>query len=73
MARLLGYGGRFGLRCWRDRCGAGPPHLEEASDDEAALREVAKRLLGAGAYHCIVLSAWNFELNDWIRLETFTG
>jgi len=37
----------------------------------ADLRARAERLIGQGAYGHIELLAWNFELNDWVRIETF--
>jgi len=27
--------------------------------------------MGEGAYGHVELLAWNFELNDWVRMETF--
>jgi len=70
MVRLSGYDGRFGLKCWRD-VGRDAPPRERWSDDLEALRAEAARLVGGGGYGLAELSAWNFELNDWVRMETF--
>jgi len=70
MARLAGYEGKFGLKGWRDARREAHPH-EICSDDLVALRAEAARLVAAGDYRHVDLSAWNFELNDWVRLETF--
>lgn len=69
VTKLGGYDGRFGLKCRRGPGGDGPTHLE-CSDDVASLRARAERLITAGDYGCIELLSWNFELNDWVRLET---
>lgn len=67
---LEGYDGRFRLRCWPDAARNDPPY-DVSSDDLAALRARAVSLVGEGAYSHIELSAWNFELNDWVRMERF--
>lgn len=67
---LRGYDGRFGLKCWPGIGGDTPPH-EAHSDDVTALRARAEALIAAGDYGYVELSAWNFELNDWVRMETF--
>ena len=69
--RLDGYDGRFGLKCWRGPGRTGGPDIL-ASDDEAALRAEAARRIASGEYALIEVAAWNFELNDWVRLE-FVG
>jgi hypothetical protein len=68
MVTLGGYDGRFGLRCWPGAVGKGAPSVV-ASDDLAALRAKAESLVGAGACGRVELLAWNFELNDWVRME----
>jgi len=70
MVELAGYEGRFGLKCWPD-AGRGAPSRDLCSDDVDVLRAEAARLIAAGAYGLIELAAWNFELNDWVRIETF--
>jgi hypothetical protein len=70
MRTLRGYDGRLGLRCWPSTGRDTPPH-EMHSDDVVALRARAEGLIAAGDYGYIELSAWNFELNDWVRMETF--
>ena len=70
MARLAGYEGKFGLKGWQDAGRGSSPH-ERCSDDIEALRAEAARLVEAGEYGVVELAAWNFELNDWVRLETF--
>jgi len=72
MVRLSGYDGRFGLRCWWG-AGRDAPPQEVCSDDLETLRTEAARLVAAGAYRLVELSAWNFELNDWVRMEIFDG
>ena len=69
MAALAGYDGQFGLKAW-SASGAGQP-LELSSGDLTALRSRAKRLIAEGAFGYVELSAWNFELNDWVRLERY--
>ncbi len=69
---LKGYDGRFGLKCWPDATLTGAPH-EVRSDDEAALRAQAATLVDAGRFGVVELVAWNFELNDWVRMETFAA
>lgn len=64
-----GGAGRFRLRGWP---ADGPAAANEVfSDDRAALRAVAIDLLADGGYVRLDLSAWNDELNDWVRLERF--
>ncbi len=70
MVTISGYDGRFGLKCWPRTGGDWRPY-EVCSDDVAALRARAERLIAAGDCGYIELSAWNFELNDWVRMETF--
>ena len=66
---LQGYNGRFGLRCWpADALGG---RVETASDDGAGLRARAAELVRQGTFRRVELLAWNFELNDWIRMEAF--
>ena len=70
MTTLAGYDGRFGLRGW----GAGqraPPLLDVSGDDVRALRDRALRLIAVGEIGYAELASWNFELNDWVRIETF--
>ena len=69
MAALAGYDGKYGLKGW-PADDDGPPR-ECSSDDLAALKARAGRLIAEGVFACVELSAWNFELNDWVRLETF--
>jgi hypothetical protein len=69
MATLQGYDGRFGLKAWPDARRLGMAH-EEVSDDSASLKARARALIDGGAYGCVALSAWSFELNDWIVMET---
>jgi hypothetical protein len=68
MVTLSGYDGRFGLRCWPGAGGGGDP-IVVASDDLASLKAEAERLLGAAACERVEMLAWNFELNDWVRME----
>jgi hypothetical protein len=70
MVMLNGYDGRFGLRWWSDADRGHPPY-ETCSDDLEVLRARAEALVAAGQYRRIELLAWSFELNDWVRLETF--
>jgi hypothetical protein len=70
MARLAGYDGKFRLKGRQD-AGRGPSPYEQCSDDIEALRAEAARLVEAGDHGVVELAAWNFELNDWVRLETF--
>ena len=67
---ITGDDGRFALRCWGDRRRAGPSH-EVASDDEQALKTMAAHLVRTGAYGYVEFLAWNMELNDWVRIESF--
>ena len=60
--------GRFRLQGWR--VGATAADVDELSQDQAALKARALALLGEG-YRRLDLSAWNLELNDWVRLERF--
>ena len=69
MATLAGYDGRFGLM-WR-RAGDDGPWETCLSDDLPALRVRAQHLVAEGDALYAELSSWNFELNDWVRLETF--
>ncbi len=69
MAALAGYDGQFGLKGWSEGS-VGPP-LELSSADLKALRARAERLIAEGAFGYVELSAWNFELNDWVRLESY--
>ncbi len=62
--------GRFRLQGWRE--GARTPYVDELSQDLAALKARAAGLLDEG-YGCVDLSAWNLELNDWVRLERDEG
>ncbi len=66
---LQGYDGRFGLRCWPADAEAAPEEI--ASDDEAGLRARAANMVRQGPFGRVELLAWNFELNDWIRMEVF--
>ena len=70
MTMLPGYDGRFGLRCWPDGYRSGPPK-EVVSDDLGDLRARARDLISNGVCDVIDLSAWSFELNDWVALESF--
>ena len=63
-----GCDGQFRMRCWPDATREMAPY-EAASGAVSALRARAVSLLGEGAYRHIELSAWNIELNDWVRLE----
>jgi hypothetical protein len=72
MTPLSGYDGRFGLRCWRV-AGRGEPTRQEASDDVEALRERAVQMVETGDYVQVELASWNFELNDWVRMESFAA
>ena len=63
-----GEDGRFRLRGWR--AGGGAP-CEVYCDDRSALRATGVGLLADGGYGQLELSAWNDELNDWVRLERF--
>ena len=65
--RLEGYDGRFGMKGWP---ASGQPR-ERSSEDRAALMAEAERLVAEGAFVRAEVSAWNFELNDWVRLATF--
>jgi hypothetical protein len=69
MTGLPGYEGRFGVRWWRER--ELPPAEEALSDDPAALGALAARRIAHDGFVYAELSVWNFELNDWVRLETF--
>ena len=58
--------GRFRLQGWRD----GTAGVDELSQDLATLKARALALLGEG-YGRLDLSAWNLELNDWVRMERY--
>ena len=60
--------GRFRLQGWR--AGVRAAEVDELSQDQAALKARALALLAEG-YGRLDLSAWNLELNDWVRLERF--
>ena len=70
MAPLPGYDGRFALRCWPDARRTGQPE-EIVSDDLDGLKSQATALLNDSAFRLIDLAVWNFELNDWLVLESF--
>ncbi len=72
MATIKGYDGRFGLRCWRDTRRTDFSH-EVASHDDEALRTMAATLVRTGACRHVEFLAWSFELNDWVRLESFAA
>jgi hypothetical protein len=65
-----GHGPQYALACWPDARGLGQSH-EVASPDKATLQREAERLLASGAYRLIDLAYWSYEVNDWIRMETF--
>ncbi len=68
MGAFGGYDGKYGLTCRR---ADGAQGQDLVSDDEAALRARARGLMAGGEYARIDLRVWNFELNDWVRIETF--
>ena len=68
MIAIAGYDGRFGLKAWPDTRRLGRAH-EEVGNDPEILKARARTLLDGGAYGCVALSAWSFELNDWIVIE----
>lgn len=68
MTPLEGCDSRFKLRCWQGVARTDPPY-EVFCDDRVALRARAVGLIGDGAYSLVELSAWNDELNDWVRME----
>jgi hypothetical protein len=70
MVFLDGYDGRYALRCWPGGEGMGPK-IEAATDDLAQLAPSALAIARDGRYARIEPVAWSFELNDWVRLETF--
>jgi hypothetical protein len=70
MSRLGGYDGRFALRCWPHATTGGPP-IDELSDDPEVLRVRGRALAAERAFGRLELAWWNFELNDWVRMETF--
>ncbi|HLZ83369.1 MAG TPA: hypothetical protein VKQ54_07350 [Caulobacteraceae bacterium] len=63
-----GYAGQFRMRCWPDATRGTRPY-EVSSGELSALRAAAVSFLGQGVYGLVELSAWNIELNDWVRLE----
>ena len=70
MEPLKGYDAAFALRCWRGTTPAGEA-VEIAGSDPAALRAQAEALMADRAWGYVELAAWNFELNDWVRMEAF--
>ena len=70
MGPLKGYDAAFALRCWRGTARVGAVE-EFPSHDPTALWTQAEALIAEGAYGYIELAAWNFELNDWVRMEAF--
>ena len=72
MDPLKGYDAAFALRGWRD---AGKPAAPEeiTGHDAAALRARARAFMAEGRHGYVELAAWSFELNDWVRMEAFTG
>ena len=49
-----------------------PGEAEEiAGSDPSVLRARAEALVADRAWGYIELAAWNFELNDWVRMEAF--
>jgi hypothetical protein len=67
---LKGYDAAFALRGWRDATKAGAPD-ELAGHDLAMLRTQIPTFMTAGRVGYVELAAWNFELNDWVRLDAF--
>jgi len=70
MEPLKGYDAAFALRCWRGTAPAGEAE-EIAGSDPSVLRARAEALVADRAWGYIELAAWNFELNDWVRMEAF--
>lgn len=70
MEPLKGYDAPFALRCWRG-AGADGAAEEIAGHDARALTARAEALVADGAYGYVELAAWNFELNDWVRMAAF--
>ena len=66
---LDGYDAPFRLKCWP--LAVGEASHDASGVDAAALRARAIDLVGAGACGRIELLGWNFELNDWVRMELF--
>lgn len=67
---LKGYDAAFALRGWRDATKAGAPD-ELAGHDPATLRAQIPTFMTEGRIGYVELAAWNFELNDWVRLDAF--
>ncbi len=67
MAALAGYDGHYGLRGWPPGDPAAAP-VESVSDDLSHLRETARSLIEDGRCARVEIRAWNFELNDWVRI-----
>ncbi|MES2723156.1 MAG: hypothetical protein V4656_08385 [Pseudomonadota bacterium] len=70
MEPLKGYDAPFALRCWRGAMANGPSE-EIPGHDAASLNARAEALVSDGAYGYVELAAWNFELNDWVRMAAF--
>jgi hypothetical protein len=66
---LDGYDEPFRLRCWPTAAGKASHQL--SSRDPAELKSEALRLVSGGACSRVELLGWNFELNDWVRMEMF--
>ena len=70
MERLDGYDGRFVLRCWPKAPGADAP-VDEIGGDLDDLKARAAPRIASGAFSRVDLLAWNFELNDWVRVDAY--
>jgi hypothetical protein len=70
MEPLKGYDAAYALRGWRD---AGKPAAPEeiTAHDPEALRAKVDAFMAEGRHAYVELAAWNFELNDWVRVEAF--
>jgi len=70
MVPLKGYDAAYALRGWSD---AGKPGAarELSGHDPEVLRQAVDAFMAAGRDSYVELAAWNFELNDWVRMEAF--
>lgn len=67
---INGVDGRYGLDCWETK-GSDAVGAPEYSDDINELRERARALIRKGHFRYIELSEYNYQTDDWDKLEEF--
>ena len=72
IAPLKGYDAAFALRGWPDATKTGAPS-ELAGHDPAPLKGKVWLFMNIGRHGYVELAAWNFELNDWVKMEAFAA